>query len=79
MFTTVKPDQTVKLRLAPSGEMASNEAALQITSANEDQSATVVVIGETVEIKAHQARRYCVRISTAADISKNALSVRNIA
>ena len=79
MFTTVKPDQTVKLRLTPSGEMASNEAALQITSANEDQSATVAVNGETVEIQAHQARRYCVRISTAADISKTALSVRNIA
>ena len=79
MFTTVKPDQTIKLRLTPSGEMASNEAALQITSANEDQSATIAVNGETVEIQAQQARRYCVRISTISDISKTALSVRNIA
>ena len=79
MFTTVKPDQTIKLRLTPSGEMVSNEAALQISSANEDQAATVAVNGETVEIQAQQARRYCVRISTAADISKTALSVRNIA
>ena len=79
MFTTVKPGQTIKLRLTPSGEMASNEAALEITSANEDQAAAVAVNGETIEIHAQQARRYCVRISTVADISKTALSVRNIA
>ena len=79
MFTTAKPDQTIKLRLTPSGEMASNEAALQITAAGEDQAATVVVNNETIEIRALQARRYCIRISTEDDISKTALSVRNIA
>ena len=79
MFTTVTPGQTIKLRLTPSGEMMSNEAALEITNAREDKSATVAVNGETVEIQAQQARRYFVRISTVADISKTALSVRNIA
>ena len=79
LFTTTRPDQTIKLRLTPSGEMASNEAALQITSASEDQSATIVVNGETIEIQARQARRYYVRISTADNISKTALSIRNIA
>ena len=79
MFTTAKPGQTIKLRLTPSGEMASQEAALQIIGASEDQSAAVAVNGETVEIQAQQARRYFVRVSTVADISKTALSVRNIA
>ena len=66
MFTTAKTSQTVKLRLTPSGEMASNEAALQITSASEDQSAVIAVNGENHRIQAQQARRYCVRISTAS-------------
>lgn len=78
MFTTAKTGQVVKLQLTPSGEMISNEAALQIASASEDQSAVIAVNGETIEIQAQQARRYCVRISTAANISKTALSIRNI-
>ena len=79
MFTTVKPDQTVKLRLTPSGEMATNEAALQISGATEDRSADVTINGETIEIQAQHPRRYCVRISTASDISRTALSLRNVA
>ena len=59
--------------------MESREAALQITAASEDQSAQVGVNGDTVEIQAKQARRYCVRIKTAADIARTALSIRNIA
>ena len=79
MFTTSKPGQTIKLQLAPSGEMTSNEAALQVTGASEHGSASVAVKGETVEIHAQQARRYCVRIGTTANISRTALSVRNMA
>ncbi len=78
MFTTAKPGQTVKLQIAPSGEMESHEAALRITDAVEDQSARVVVDHDTVEIQALQTRRYCVRINTDADIARTALSVRNI-
>ena len=79
MFTTSKPNQVVKLQVTPSGEMESREAALQITAAREEQSAGVTVNGNTVEIQAQQARRYCVHISTADDIAKTALSVRSIA
>lgn len=79
MFTTSKPNQVVKLQVTPSGEMESREAALQITAALEEQSAGVTVNGNTVEIQARQARRYCVHISTADDIARTALSVRNIA
>ena len=79
MFTTAKPGQTVKLRITPSGEMESREDALQITGASEDQSAGIAVHGDTVEIRAQQARRYCVRINTADDIARTALSIRNVA
>ena len=79
MFTTSKPGQTIKLRLTPSGEMVSNEAPLQVTGASEQQSASVVVEDGTIEIQAQQARRYCVHINLTDDISKTALSVRNIA
>ena len=79
MFTTAKPGQTVKLRITPSGEMESREDALQITGASEDQSAGIAVHGDTVEIRAQQARRYCVRIDTADDIARTALSIRNVA
>ena len=78
MFTTVKPGQTVKLRVTPSGEMESRETPLQITAASEDDSARVTVNGDTVEIRAQQARRYRVRISTDVDIARTALSVRNV-
>lgn len=79
MFTTSRPGQVVKLQVTPSGEMESREAALRITDAREEQSAGVTVNGNTVEIQAYQARRYCVHISTADDIARTALSVRNIA
>ena len=78
MFTTTKPGQTIKLGLAPSGEMVSNEAALAVTDASEHQSAPVVVHGDTIEVKAEHARRYCVRVSLRDDISRTALGVRNI-
>lgn len=78
MFTTAKPGQTVKLRVTPSGEMESRETPLQITAASEDDSARVSVNGDTVEIRAQQARRYRVRISTDVDIARTALSVRNV-
>ena len=77
MFTTSKPAQTIKLQITPSGEMASNEAPIQITEASEDHSASINAVGEIVEIQAQQARRYCVRIRTATNISRTALSVRN--
>ena len=79
MFTTNKPDQTVKLQLAPSGEMDSREAGLQLTAAREDQGAAVTLNGDVVEIQAKQARRYCVRLTTADDISRTALGIRNLA
>ena len=79
MFSTSKPGQTIRLRLTPSGEMVSNEEALQITGASEHQSASVVVDDDTIEIQAQQARRYCLRVNLTDDISKTALSVRNIA
>ena len=79
MFTTAKPGQVVKLQIAPSGEMESRETAFQVIGASEDQAAPVTVNGDTVEIQALQARRYCVRIDTDADIAKTALSVRNVA
>ena len=79
MFTTAQPRQIVKLQIAPSGEMESRETALIITGASEDQAASVAANGDTVEILATQARRYCVRISTDSDIAKTALSVRNVA
>ena len=78
MFTTAKPGQTVKLRVTPSGEMESRETPLRITAASEDYSARVTVSGDTVEIRAQQARRYRVRISTDVDIARTALSVRNV-
>ena len=79
MFTTTKTGQTVKLKIAPSGEMESREDALGISAAREDGDAAVTVAdGDTIEIQADEARRYRVRIDTAADISKTALSVRNI-
>lgn len=78
MFTTAKPSQTVKLQITPSGEMESREDALQITGASEDRSAGVAVHGDTVEIQARQARRYCVRLNTADDIARTALSVRSV-
>ena len=79
MFTTNKPDQTVKLQLAPSGEMDSREAGLQLTAAREDQGAAVALNGDVVEIQAKQARRYCIRLTTADDISRTALGIRNLA
>ncbi len=79
MFTTFKPGQTVKLRLSPSGEMVSNEAALKVSGATEQQSAKVVLDDDTITIEARHARRYRVYVSLAEDISKTALSVRNIA
>ena len=78
MFTTAKPGQTVKLRVTPSGEMESRETPLQITAAREDDSARVTINGDTIEIRAQQARRYRVRISTDMDIARTALSVRNV-
>lgn len=77
MFTTGQPGQTVKLQLAPSGEMDSREAGLQLTAAREDQGAAVTLNGDIVEIQAQQARRYRVRLTTAADITRTALSIRN--
>ena len=59
--------------------MESREDALQITGASEDQSAGIAVHGDMVEIRAQQARRYCVRINTADDIARTALSIRNVA
>lgn len=79
MFTTTRPGQVVKLQVTPSGEMESREAALAITEASEADSAGVTVQGNTIEIQAQQARRYRVHISTAEDIARTALSVRNIA
>lgn len=79
MFTTGKPGQTVKLQLAPSGEMDSREAGLQLTAAREDQGAAVTLKGDVVEIQAQQARRYRVRLTTADDISRTAISIRNLA
>ena len=79
MFTTAKTGQTVRLKIAPSGEMESREDALGISAASEDEGAAVTVDdGDTIEIQADKARRYRVRIDTDADISKTALSVRNI-
>lgn len=79
MFTTGKPGQTVKLQLAPAGEMDSREAALQLTAAREDQAAAVTLNGDVVEIQAQQARRYCIRLTTADDITRTALGIRNLA
>ena len=78
-FTTAKTGQTVKLKIAPSGEMESREDALGISAASEDGGAAVTVAdGDTIEIQAGEARPYRVRIDTDADISKMALSVRNV-
>ena len=79
MFTTGKPGQTVKLQLAPVGEMDSREAGLRLTAASEDQGAAITLNGDIMEIQAQQARRYCVRLTTADDISRTALSIRNLA
>ena len=79
LFTTTRPDQVVKLQIAPSGEMESRESALAIIAASEDKAATVSIRDNTVEVQANDARRYCVRISTDANTEKAALSVRNVA
>ncbi len=79
MFTTFRPGQTIKLRLSPSGEMVSNEGALKVSDATEQQSAKVVLNNDTIAIEARHARRYRVHVKLEEDISKTALSVRNIA
>ena len=79
LLTTVKLHQTIRLRLAPVGEMETNEAGLSIMNCTEESGAAVVVKGDTIELQADSARRYCLRLKTETDTSLNALSVRSLA